>query len=81
MQKNLHYKPFFDRIIAKTLQEEDRVWIYNDIIPPGKHQYFIVKANEAKIFKKLYFTTVVKSRKEDVKKGTHPSLTCFSHSA
>jgi len=65
----LHYKPFYDRLLRKPLSDNDVLWIFCDIVPPGKHNYFIVSKDEKDVLKKFYYTTVVKIRNEDIKKS------------
>jgi hypothetical protein len=42
MKNNLKSKPFYDRFPNKTIDRTETIWMYNEFVKPGKHQYFVI---------------------------------------
>jgi len=66
IRKKLTVKPFFDRIPNKPLDLNSKVWVYAYFVKPGKHQYFLLQKDNNGNIKKLFLTTFVKARKENI---------------
>ena len=67
IEKYLGCKPYFDRLISKTIEEDDCMYLYNDFVEPGKHYYYIVSSDGiSKYTYKSYFLAFIKPRHNDI---------------
>ena len=67
IEEYLGTKPFFDRSLASLVDQKDCMYVYNDFVQPGYHNYYIIVPNGigGYIYKK-HFLTFVKPRTEDI---------------
>ena len=45
IEKYLGCKPYFDRLLNKTVEEDDCLYLYNDFVRPGKHFYYVITSD------------------------------------
>lgn len=56
IEKYLGCKPYFDRQISKTVDEDDCMYLYNDFVAPGRHFYYIFSSDGISLYNyKAYF--------------------------
>ena len=67
IEQHLGVKPFFDRNLLSLVDQKDCMYVHNDFVHPGYHNYYIIVPNGIGGFSyKKHFITFVKPRNEDI---------------